>query len=1069
MGIRDYEKILDAMQMTGVYVIREDNHQILYFNNQIRTFMPDIGEGLVCHEIWGGSCKNCPLLTIGDRQQSCTINYEGPFGKAVDIAASRIRWEDRIPAFVVTVTPHMESASYTYHRILRANLDSDRYVMVKSDPEEPEEEEGGRGCLSEWLGQFLRSGKVYVNDRDRFADFVRIENLRQSLHGGKRSLTCTYRRQTRRGFRWTIMEVVPDFDYASNHRSVMICSKDVHDLYREGLEREDIHVRHQEIIRSLGEQNYGIYLIDLKSGLVNPVRVDGTPQEMEEIVTARLQWDEYMAGSIAEQLHEDYRNEFFEKFSLDALRRAREEKTELFCQRRKEDGGGYISVTAYVRSRQAGREYAVLALQDVDERIRREIEHSRHDMQLAAIIKSRYSMMSTVDLTSGYCERVYLGREGSSERTVSGDYESHVRQAMASYVCEEDVETFRSALSLEYLRSRAADVDEFLEEVCQYRIFDGQRRWVEAHVLYIRQRDNTVLVNILGRDITGEKDREEKGRKASQEKTDVIGSLSSMFFATYYIDLTRDEYRRVTQLDSESGVLEGVKNYSEALKLYAGKYVHPDDQEEYIKIMGLPNLLHSLGKEQPCVALEYRRRLLADTEKRQEDAGESPMPEYGWARATAVLATQKDGQAQTVVYAVQDVTETKRKEEREQRALREACEAANHASASKSEFLSRMSHDIRTPMNGILGMTAIAEAYLEDKNRVKDCLNKIRISSRHLLSLINEVLDMSKIESGKMELAEDDFAIPDLMHNLETMIGPAAREKNHTLIFQPVKVHKEQVRGDMMRLQQVFVNILGNSVKYTPPGGVLKVSVLERESTERGYGCYEFVFEDNGIGMDEDFVKQIFEPFSRAEDSRVSKIEGTGLGMTIAQNIVRMMDGRINVESRPGAGSRFIVTVFLKQREAGGAKAGPEPEGDEPEPFTELGLGGCRVLIVEDNEINREIAQEIIESAGAAVESVTNGREAVERFARVEEGYYDLIFMDIQMPVLDGYKATREIRNLPRRDAATVPVIAMSANAFTEDILAGREAGMDEYITKPLEIRQLLKCLKRWLKEDRPQ
>ncbi len=564
-----------------------------------------------------------------------------------------------------------------------------------------------------------------------------------------------------------------------------------------------------------------------------------------------------------------------------------------------------------------------------------------------------------------------------------------------------------------------------------------------------------------------------------------------------------------------------------------------------------------------------------------------------WISATKLFSeTTSDGRPKRALYVAQDVTESKLKEEQEQQALREACEAANYANAAKSDFMSRMSHDIRTPMNAIIGMTAIAGKYIEDKERVEDCLKKITVSSRHLLSLINEVLDMSKIESGKIDLAEEEVNLSDLIGNLVTMIRPAMLERKHNLDVHIANVEHELVIGDTMRMQQIFMNILGNSAKYTSPGGNIEMEISEKPSNMLGYGCYEFVFRDNGIGMSKEFLEKLFEPFARAEDSRVSKIEGTGLGMTIARNIARRMNGDIAVESEIGKGTKFVVTLILKlvdtetpdterlvdlpvlvvdddknasemtcmilenigmkgeyvlsgreavqkvwdhhrinqdyfavildwkMPEMDGIetarairkKVGPDvpiiilsaydwstveaearsagingfiskplfksrlvyifnqiaekdknKEQPEEESFTEVKLNGKRILLVEDNELNREIAEEIIGETGVTVESAENGREALEKFERSDENYYDMILMDIQMPIMNGYDAVEAIRKLPRKDAVEIPIIAMTANAFTEDIQRSKNAGMNEHLTKPLDIGQLMKCLEKWI------
>ena len=537
----------------------------------------------------------------------------------------------------------------------------------------------------------------------------------------------------------------------------------------------------------------------------------------------------------------------------------------------------------------------------------------------------------------------------------------------------------------------------------------------------------------------------------------IINSLSSMFFAAYYIDLEKDTFQPVTQEEEVVDVLGDERNYTQGINTYAQKFVCPDDREEYLSCVNRQNLMNTLRDGQTFIATEYRKM---PNEKNQRT----------WTRATVVLAeAAQDGSPRRAVYVAQDVTESKLKEEKDQQTLLEACKAAARANAAKSDFMSRMSHDIRTPMNAIIGMTEIAVRHLDERERVLDCLEKITVSSKHLLSLINEVLDMSKIESGKIELSEEEVNLAGLIDNLVTMIRPSVQQNHHDLDVHIANVEHQYVLGDPVRMQQVFMNILGNSVKYTPNGGKLALEVYEKPSGMDGYGCYEFVFTDNGMGMSKEFLEKLFEPFSREESSRVNKIEGTGLGMAIARSIARKMNGDIIVESELGKGSRFTVQLSLKL----GNQVAPDQKSEEAQEqemvqaLSKEALAEKRLLLVEDNELNREIAVELISQTGVSVDSAENGQEALACFEKMPENHYDMIFMDIQMPVMDGYEATAKLRRLARRDAPQIPIIAMTANAFAEDIRKSREAGMNEHLTKPLDIGALMKCLEKWLGEKK--
>ena len=357
-------------------------------------------------------------------------------------------------------------------------------------------------------------------------------------------------------------------------------------------------------------------------------------------------------------------------------------------------------------------------------------------------------------------------------------------------------------------------------------------------------------------------------------------------------------------------------------------------------------------------------------------------------------------------------------------------------------------------------MTAIATAHLDDRERVEDCLKKISEASSHLLSLINEVLDMNKIESGKVELNEENFNLSELVDTLLAMTKAQLESHHHTLKLDVADVVHENVIGDSHRIQQVFVNLMSNAIKYTPDGGTISLTVAERPTNAHGVACYEFVFEDNGIGMTEESQKHLFEPFTRANDKNTAAIQGTGLGMTITQSLVRMMGGDIQVKSRPGEGSRFAVTIYLKFLDVQNAEAHKE---DPLKNLEDLKFEGKRILLVEDHPVNAEIAKNVLQMTGLEVEWVMDGEAAVERMADSSEGEFDLVFMDIQMPNMDGYQATAAIRAMTTY-ARRIPIVAMTANAFADDIRKAKEVGMNDHISKPIDFKELAKILQKWIR-----
>lgn len=1056
MDLRQSEKIIEALPATGVFVIREDNHEILYYNRRIREASPRVRKGMVCHELGGHSCANCPLLTIGDRQVNQTVCYNSPFGEIVDIQAVRMLWQDKIPAFIITVSPHTRTISQAYHKILRVNLNEDRYEIVRIRPED-RDIGYDTDSFSGWLGQFIYNGHIHADDISQFIAFTHPDHIKKCVEDGQDTLTCCYRRRLGEDFHWNMMEIVPDAGSPDNGQFVFIYIKDVHELLQNSLELDDTNLRIQEVIRTLGQQNYGIYGIDLDSGEANLVRENGHTHTGWKSWT--VQWNELIDSRLARQIHPSDRDKFYKTFSLKGLRRIRETdipKTDMLCQWRGEEDHEYryMAVIAYSGQQHGKNNYTILALQNVDKRVRQEHTLSLRDTQLAAILKSRYSVMTTVYLENGQCEQILINEDSNMQNVHTSSYHQYFHQALSSVVHPDDRETFQKVLTPEHLYQKAAGTMDYSEEICQYRLAGTSLRWMEQHVIYSRQGQQ-ISVNILGRDITREKLEEELRQKGEREQADIIRTLGDMFFAIYYADLEEDTFRSVTQLQEVEQVLDGKVDYATGIRTYAEHFVHPDDQAEYLSVLGIENLRRTLRKEQPYVTLAYRK--VPRTPDTKPD-------EYGWIRGTAIMSqADEQGRARSIVYAAQDVTESKRKEMREHLALQAACEAADQANASRREFLSCMSHNVRTPMNGIMGMLKIAGEHLNEPEKVKDCLNKASVSSHQLLSMLNELLDMSQIKSGILHLNTEAFSLPDLIRDTVSLISPDLRLKNLRLTIHPLLVEHEDVLGDSVRLQQIFLNILNNSVNYTLPGGTLEISVREHESREHGCSSYDFIFSDNGIGMEEEFIRHIFEPYSRAEVSDISKVDGVGLGMTIAQNIARMMGGAISVKSQPEKGSCFTVTVILRlQHPAEQPDCLPEPvQNERPEtPFQ-----GYKILLVEDNELNQEIAMELIGEIGARVECANDGRQGLQRFAEMPEGYYDLIFMDIQMPVMNGFEATRAIRQLPRADASTIPIIALSANVSSDDIAAVREAGMNEHIAKPLDIPQLVEHMDYWLRK----
>lgn len=767
------------------------------------------------------------------------------------------------------------------------------------------------------------------------------------------------------------------------------------------------------------------------------------------------------------------------------------------------------------------------------------------------------------------CDIIKYYNDVEKSLLFDGTYKDFVR----TYVSDCIVPSFKNDVSrfldIESIKKRLADTDSVSIEYQRKNV-----GWCRATMAVSkRDKDGDVKSFLLAINvIEDEKQKELQSLHEIQQQWHISKSFSEIYFASWIVDFDEDTLDEINVPDFARDVAAN-NGATESLAYLVNKYVSDDFKDSMSDFMNIETLRERISNKE-IISMEYYGMV------------------SGWCRANFIPL---DDGSNRFIFAVQNIDEEKEKENQTKMALMQAYDAVRAANRAKTDFLANMSHDIRTPMNAIIGMTAIAGAHIDDKQRVVDCLNKITVSSKHLLGIINEVLDMSKIESGKLSLQEEVFSLPELIDELLVMCRPQILDKKHSLAVNIKSISHEKVIGDSQRIQQVFMNLMSNAIKYTRSGGNIRFSVSEKPTNKQRIGCYEFVFEDNGIGMSEEFLSHIFEPFERANDSEIAKIQGTGLGMPIAYNIVQMMNGDIEIESELGKGTKITVTIFLKLVEAdneidynrfvslpvlvtdddvmacesacdiltelgmesewvlSGKEAVertvqrhndgndyfaviidwkmPEMDGvatakeirkrvgdDVPvliissydwsdieqearaagvngfisKPLfksrlaylfnellgngnssdslshTETVLGaddfsGKRILLVEDNEINAEIAGEILTMSGIEVEYATDGQQAVDIMADSQDGYFDMIFMDIQMPVMNGYEAAAAIRALGREYTDNIPIVAMTANAFAEDVQKALNSGMNEHISKPLDMTRLSKSLHKWL------
>ena len=528
--------------------------------------------------------------------------------------------------------------------------------------------------------------------------------------------------------------------------------------------------------------------------------------------------------------------------------------------------------------------------------------------------------------------------------------------------------------------------------------------------------------------------------ESSRENSDFVHAMVRHSLLTLYVDLRSGHYHVFTRGEQRLfGELSDGK-YQDFLVQHLEKVALPSDWEKLKYQLNLSELIHTLARQDGNYECEMR--VLLDGS-------------YRWARLQFMKIDEQNVIPRTMAVIINDVQESHSRSDQMEAVLKDAYHAATKANKAKSVFLSSMSHDIRTPMNGIMGMTQIALQHLDEKERVADCLRKIDESSHHLLELINEVLDMSRIESGQTILHPEPVVLADLLQSVADVCRPGMLDTKQELILDIGGLRDDCVLADPVRLRQIFTNILSNSVKYTPAGGQIHVAAHRLSGYDAPEICYQFTFRDNGIGMSKEFQRHLFEPFSREDNSMTNETQGTGLGLSIVRSVLLLMGGTIDVDSTQGMGTTFTITLSLPP-------AGKQTP-DEPEEDLDFRFDGRHILLVEDNALNREIAFELLSSCGLLVETARDGKEALKRFQHSRDGYYDLILMDIRMPVMNGYEATRAIRRLPGDYAADIPIIALTANIFQDDILEAMESGMNEHLSKPIDMREVGKVLKKWL------
>ena len=665
------------------------------------------------------------------------------------------------------------------------------------------------------------------------------------------------------------------------------------------------------------------------------------------------------------------------------------------------------------------------------------IEGDQELMEFLDLLNERYYAVFRIDLETEAATPMrynhFLGNEPDNIGAEYVDNLNDLKEYLSYGMRPDEALKLEEVLIVDNLKLELWDGGQFIRT---YKWYDmSGERYFDMKVAGIGEAPyEQAVIGIV--DVTDSKSIEVENRKNSR----IVEALSDDYSAVFYIDAKTETVRLYR---ADEGVLQRFgdvlnKNikYSDMVQIYITNNALIKEEDDAYRYVECNTLIDDV-KNKGIITFNYTR--LFKGERRQY-------------RLKAVKV-EEDGEFKGIVLGFRDVEEEYRKDIETQELLRAALEEAKHASSSKSNFLFNMSHDIRTPMNAILGFVALAQNETDNPDKLLDYLDKIEKSGQHLLGLINDVLDMARIESGRIDLHEAPFDLEEQFNETVDMFG-IDMDKKGLKFKSNLNITDKIVDADSLRTKQIMLNLLGNALKYTKKGGTVTFKIKQKTSNKNGFAIYQISVKDTGIGMSKDFQKHLFDLFERENRSAVTGVQGTGLGLAITKRLVELMNGEITCNSSLGKGTEFKCTIRLKVVDADYVE-------EEEEKIDLSLLEGKKVLLVEDNDLNREIARTILEEVGMVVEEATDGTVAVDMLGKKERSDYDVVLMDIQMPYMDGYKATRIIRNAEVRTKGHVPIIAMTANAFEEDKAKAFEAGMDAHIAKPVDTKELYRELVR--------
>ncbi len=1042
------------------------------------------------------------------------------------------------------------------------------------------EEYGNLFCEGDYstLIQLYVKNSVYEADRELFDHVIDIRCLEEAI-SEKGADTFNYRVIRDGKIQYFQCHAVKT--QIENRDYCVIAFRNINAEVIKELEQKTILEEQMAVISGLSADYYFVVFVDYQKDKLRIQRAwEENGKRLAEFFSGYSTWTDGIRAYADSQVAEN-KEAFYEALSVEGIE---SHTKDYYFNYKKITNNGYMYLqfkVAYVEL-QKGYRVAIVGAKNIDKEIRQEIVQ-KAQLKEALMKSEQYKQAVLADAIVVY--EINLSKNTIEEMwEVNGEDRVELLQVVG-LSAPADYDVFHKRWAKERVDSKYREIYEknmernhlleqfqngYVENIFEVRAAMGtDRRIYIRHTTFMAQDEETgdIIAYCNVKNITEQKLKE---LQVHQYEQLFILSAADIYTGILQIELDTLTTRRLMNKDGKI-IAEDVENWNDYLK-YHLSFVHPDDYESVANLLSIDTF-----------------RKMSVNEKNTCNYRSISINEEGRYRSftTNTYIIEIEGRQYGVAVTI-DNTKAVERELRQKELIEDALARAEVANKAKTTFLSNMSHDIRTPMNAIIGYTTLATTHIDNKEQVQDYLGKIMSASNHLLSLINDVLDMSRIESGKMQLEETECSLSEIMHELRNILQADMKSRRLNLYIDTVDVFDENVVCDRLRLNQVLLNLMGNAIKFTEPGGSVSVRICQKSSEVKDYGTYEFYIKDTGIGMSPEFLAHIFEPFERERNSTVSGIQGTGLGMPITKNIVEMMGGTIVVKSRQGEGTEFVVSipmrkvaaeeVEIKVKELEGAHAlvvdddfntcdsvsnmliqigmraewtmsgreailrtrqalnrndeyrvyvidwlvpdmngieiarqirkevgddapiiiltaydwadieeeareagvtafcskplfisdlrrclmnilKPQKENDETELFKRDSISGQRLLIVEDNDLNREIASEILSEAGFIVEEAEDGSIAVERLSEKGAGYYSLVLMDVQMPIMDGYTATRAIRALKDKELSNIPIIAMTANAFEEDRKKALEAGMNAHIAKPVNVEKLLDTL----------